>query len=185
MAGAFRKAQREGRTLLFVDESAFYLLPGAVRTYAPTGQTPTLRVPLTRDHLSAISGISPDGRLFLHVQDAALRGPDVVRFLRQVLRLVPGPVLVIWDGGPIHRAQPVKDFLRTPTGRRVHVERLPAYAPELNPDEGIWRYLKHVELRNVRCPTLWDLRDELRLAVRRLRRKRHVIRACFAHAACL
>lgn len=57
----------------------------------------------------------------------------VGQFLRQVLRLVPGKLLVIWDGAPIHRAQPLKDFLRTPTGRRVHLEVLPAYAPELNP----------------------------------------------------
>jgi hypothetical protein len=63
VAGAFSKARAEQRTVLFVDESAFYLLPGVVRTYAPRGQTPTLRVPLTRDHLSAISAITPDGRL--------------------------------------------------------------------------------------------------------------------------
>lgn len=149
------------------------------------GQTPLLRVPLTRDHLSAISGITPDGRLFLHVQDEALRSPEVVRFLQQVLRQISGPLLVIWDGGPIHRGQPVKEFLRTKTGRRVWLEQLPAYAPELNPDEGIWQYLKHVELRNVRCPTAWDLYQELQLAVRRLRRKPHIIRACFAETGCL
>ncbi len=185
MAGAFSKAQQEGWTILCVDESAFYLLPGVVRTYAPTGQTPLLRVPLSRDHLSAISGITPDGQLFLHVQDGALRSPDVVHFLQQVLRLVGGKLLVIWDGGPIHRAQPIKDFLRTPTGQRVWLEQLPAYAPELNPDEGVWQYLKHVELRNVRCPTVWDLYEELRLAVRRLRRKPHILRSCFAQAGCL
>jgi transposase len=156
-----------------------------VRTYAPKGQTPTLRVPLSRDHLSAISGITPEGRLLLRVQEASVRSPDVVAFLRQVLQLVPGKLLVLWDGAPIHRGQPVKDFLAAGPAHRLHLERLPAYAPEVNPDEGIWQYLKHVELRNVCCPTLHDVHEELRLAVRRLRRKRHAIQACFAQAGCL
>ena len=184
MAGAFSKTQRGRRTVLFVDESAFYLLPDVVRTYAPTGQTPTLRVPLTRDHLSAISAITPAGRLFLHVQESGLRSPDVVRFLRQPLRLIPGKLLVVWDGAPIHRSRVVQDFLAAGATWRLHLERLPAYAPELNPDEGIWQYLKHVELRNLCCPTLWDRDQEVRLAGRRLRRNPHLIRACFAQAGC-
>ena len=61
---------------------------------------------------------------------------------------------------------------------RLRVEPLPAYAPELNPDEGIWSYLKRVELRNVRCQDLAHLEDELRRAATRLRRKRPVLRAC-------
>lgn len=162
-----------------MDESAFYLLPGVVRTYAPRGRTPLLRLPLTRDHLSAVSGITKDGRLFLRLQDHAYKSADVVEFLRQLLRCLRGKVLVIWDGAPIHRAQPVKDFLASGAGRRLRLEPLPGYAPELNPDEGIWHYLKHVELRNVRCQDLAHLHDELTRAVKRLRHKKHVIRGCF------
>ena len=68
-------------------------------------------MPLTRDHLSAISAITPDGRLFLHVQKDTLRSDAVVQFLRQLLRQVPGRLLVIWDGAPIHRSATVKAFL--------------------------------------------------------------------------
>ena len=185
MAGAFSKARAEQRTVLFVDESAFYLLPGVVRTYAPRGQTPTLRVPLTRDHLSAISAITPDGRLFLHVQADTIRSDAVVQFLQQLLRQIPGKLLVIWDGSPIHRSETVEAFLAAGAAHRLHLARLPAYAPELNPDEGIWRYLKYVELRNLCCPTLWDLDHEVRLAARRLRLKPHVIQACFTEAGCV
>ena len=71
------------------------------RTYSPVGRTPVLRAPLTRDHLSAISAITPDGRLFTHIQDEAVRGPAVVAFLRQLLRQIRGKLLVIWDGAPI------------------------------------------------------------------------------------
>jgi hypothetical protein len=56
------------------------------RTYAPVGQTPMLRAPLTRDHLAAISAITPDGRIFTHIQREAFRGPAIVAFLRQLLR---------------------------------------------------------------------------------------------------
>lgn len=63
MARAQKKAAGERRSMVWIDQSGFYLLPMAVRTYAPPGQTPILRVPLTGDHLSAISAITPQGRL--------------------------------------------------------------------------------------------------------------------------
>jgi len=155
-----------------------------VRTYAPRGQTPILRVPLTRDHLSAISAITPEGKLYLLVQERAFKGPDVVVFLQHLLAQIGGKLLVIWDGAPIHRSQVVKDFLRTETGQRVHLEALPAYAPDLNPDEGIWNQLKRVELKNVCCSTQKELRRCLRLAVGRLRRKPAIIRACIRQVGC-
>lgn len=121
----------------------------------------------------------------MHVREPSLRSGDMVQFLRQLLRLIPGNLLVIWDGSPIHSSHGIKDFLAGGAARRLHLERLPAYAPELNPEKGIWQYLKRVELRNLCCPTLWDLDQEVRLAARRLRRKPHVIRDCFAQASCL
>jgi transposase len=180
LAGSFSKAQSERRTLVWVDEAGFYLLPGLVRTYAPRGQTPILRVPCTRDHLSVISGLTHDGRLLHQIRERAFRGPAIVRFLQHLLRQLPGPLLVIWDGAPIHRARPVKDFLAQGAARRLQLEQLPSYAPDLNPDEGIWHYLKHVELRNLCCTDLNELRLELGLAVKRLRHKRRVLRGCVA-----
>jgi transposase len=182
LAHLTKKAEDEGRTIVWVDESGFYLLPAAVRTYAPRSQTPVLRVPLTRDHLSVISAITPDGRLFLMVQERPYRSTDVVRFLAHLLRHLCGKLLVIWDGSPIHRGQPVKDFLAQGAARRLHLEQLPGYAPDLNPDEGIWHYLKRVELRNVCCRDLRHLRRELRLAAMRLRGKRDVIQGCIRQA---
>ncbi len=149
------------------------------RTYAPRGQTPILRTPLTRDHLAAISALTPDGRLFTHVQAAAFRGPAIVAFLRQLLRQIRGKLLVIWDGAPIHHCQPVKDFLAAGAATRLQLERLPGYAPELNADEGVWNLLKRVELKNRCCQDLDELRWELGLAIRRLRRRTRLLVACF------
>lgn len=167
---------------MFVDEAGFSLLPAAVRTYAPKGQTPILRVPLTWDHLSVISAITPDGRLLMRIQKVAFNGITVVRFLKHLLRHIPGQLLIIWDGLPAHRGQVVKDFLRQGAARRIHLERLPGYAPDLNPDEGIWCYLKQVEMKNLCCHNLDELHLELRKATARLRHKTDVILACFQQA---
>lgn len=161
-----------------MDESGFYLLPAVVRTYAPVGKTPVLREHLSRDHLSAISAISLEGKLYMHEQDSSLKGPDVVGFLKHLLRKIAGKLLVIWDGSPIHRSRAVKEFLESGTASRLQLEQLPGYAPELNPDEGIWKHLKYVELKNVCCRNLSELRRELRKAKERLRHKVHVIRGC-------
>lgn len=151
-----------------------------MRTWAPCGQTPLLTARLTRDHLSVISAITPSGRLLLHVQDRPFRGADCACFLQQLLRHLPGKLLVLWDGAPIHRAGPIQALLARGAAARLQLVQLPAYAPEVNPDEGIWNLLKRVELRNLVCDDLPELRHELHLAVQRLRRKPHLIRACIS-----
>lgn len=173
------KAHAEDRTIVCVDEAGFYQLPFVARTYAPVGQTPVLRAPLSRDHLAVISGVTAAGRLFTHIQTDAFRGEHVVAFLRQLLRQIPGNLLVIWDGATIHRCQAVKDFLAAGAAKRLHLERLPGYAPDLNPDEGVWSLLKCRELANRCCRDLGELDWELRLAIRRLQRRPHLIEACF------
>lgn len=182
MASAQKKAEQEKRTIVFLDEAGFYLLPMVVRTYAPRGQTPVLRIPLTRDHISAIGGITPEGRLFMQMQEHAYKAEDVVRFLQMLLHKISGRLLVIWDGSPIHRAGVIKQFLASPMGKRVHLERLPGYAPELNPQEGVWNLLKRRELKNRCCQNLPHLRQELIHAKERLRHRQAILRHCFTHA---
>lgn len=176
VAGAKKKAKREGRTIVFVDEAGFYLLAAAVYTWAPQGETPILKYSFW-EHLSAISAMTPEGKLYTSIQETAFRGPDIVRFLKHLLRHVEGKLLVIWDGLPAHRGQAVREFLRQGGARRIHLERLPSYAPDLNPDEGVWNYLKNVELRNLCCHHIQELRQELRKAIARLRHKTDVIQS--------
>jgi transposase len=161
LARAQKRADDEGTTIVWVDEAGFYLLPLAIRTWAPRGQTPMLRVPLSPDHLSAISAITLDGRLFLQVRTDSYDGEAVVGFLRMLLRKIAGKLLVIWDGSPIHHGRAVQEFLSAGAAKRLHPERLPGYAPDLNPDEGIWNYLKRVELGNVCATDLADRRHRL------------------------
>jgi hypothetical protein len=95
---------------VFCDQSGFYLLPMVVRTYAPVGKRPILHEHLSRDHLSAMSGITLEGKLYMLEQERAFKGEDVVRFLKHLMPQIPGKLLVIWDGSPIHRGQAVKEF---------------------------------------------------------------------------
>lgn len=150
-----------------------------MRTYAPIGRTPIIRHKLSHEHLSVISGITPAGALYLRVQDRAYTGADIVGFLRQLLEEIPGTLLVVWDGAPIHRAKEVKAFLAEGAAARLHLEQLPPYAPDLNPDEGVWHYLKSVELPNRSCGSLDDLLPALLTAADRLRNKPHLLTACF------
>jgi transposase len=175
-------AQAQQQRIFFIDESGFYPLPSVVRTYAPVGQTPILREWWTRDHLSAIAAISPEGKLYFHSQDHAIDSADVVAFLDHLLREVSGRLVIIWDGAPIHRSQLIQEFLAQGAAPRLHLERLPAYAPDLNPGEGLWQQLKGVELRHVCCFSLSHLRVELRDAVKRVRRKPRLIQSFFRGA---
>ena len=103
VAGHQKGAQAPEQTLFFIDESGLYPLPSVARPSAPVGQTPMLRAWDTRDHLSAISAISPEGKLYFHAQDHAMDSADVVACLAHLLREGPGRMLIIWDGAPMHR----------------------------------------------------------------------------------
>ncbi len=181
LAGAEKKAREEGAVIVCIDEAGFYLLPGLVRTYAPRGQTPVLKVLLSYSHLSVMSGITTTGQLYTLVRARALTSRDSVSFLRHVSRRVGRKLLVISDGSPIHRKE-VDKFMAEGGAERIYLERLPAYAPDLNPDEGVWQHLKNVELRNVSCKNLDHLRRELHLAVMRLRSKPHMVKSFFSGA---
>jgi hypothetical protein len=177
-----RRARRERRVPVLVDEAGFYLLPGLVRTYAPEGLTPVLREKVTRDHLSVMGGMTPTGKVYTLVRQESLDGLHSVEFLIHLLRVAGERLLVIWDGSPIHRRAAVKDFV-SGTGGRVWLEALPGYAPDLNPwDEGGRHHLKNVEMRNLVCRDLEELHEQFHLAVGRLRQKPHLVRAFFAQA---
>lgn len=153
-----------------------------VRTYAPRGETPILRGVLTRDHWSVMSGITPQGQLFTLRRDYPLTSWESILFLCHLRRKIGTALLAIWDGAPIHRSEEMQTFLAQGGSTFVHLAHLPPYAPELNPDEGVWQQLKNVELRNVWGQDLTHLSQALTLALRRLRRKPGIIQSFFTEA---
>jgi transposase len=176
-----RRARRERRELVFVDESGFYLLPGVVKTYAPRARTPVAEEWQTRDHLSIMGGVTPRGKVYALVRSRSLNGLNTIEFLLHLGRLAGDRLLVIWDGSPIHRRAEVSEFVAEARGAIV-VERLPSYAPDLNPVEWLWRHLKEVELRNLSCLDLEQLHLEFHSALGRVRQKPRLMRSFFEGA---
>jgi transposase len=177
-----QRAKHERRVLVFADESGFYLLPGLVRTYAPEGQTPVIRNRQTRDHLSIMGGMTPEGKVYTLVRQKSLNGLHTIAFLKHLLKVAGARLLVIWDGSPIHRRAEVQEFVSKRRGT-IRLETLPGYAPDLNPwDEGGWNHLKNVQLRNMACRDLEELHEQFHLAVHRLRRRPRLIQSFFAQA---
>jgi transposase len=162
LARAKKKSLKEGRTLVFVDESGLSERPSVVRTWAPKGQTPQLVFSHSWGKLS-------------------IKSRQAVEFLGHLRRQIPGKLLVIWDGLAVHRSRAVQRYVERTQGDIV-LARLPAYAPELNPVEYIWGHLKGHALANF-CPKdIPHLGREARRQLRRSQRRPALIRA-FWHQA--
>jgi len=122
--------------------------------------------------LSAAAGLTFRNFYFRLYPDA-VRGPEVIDFLKALVRHIRRPLLVVWDRLPAHRSALVREFLAYSDGY-IETECLPPYAPELNPVEYIWAYWKQHQLPNV-CPKdYWELDARARQALRCMRKPRLV-----------
>jgi len=152
-----------------------------VRTWAPRGQTPVLQYHFNWKVLSASTGITW-WNFYFRLYPGAIRAPQVIDFPGHLLRHLPGKLLVVRDGLPAHRAQLVKQFIAEQHGR-LAVERLPAYAPELNPVEYLWGYWMQHELPSF-CPRDFaQLSYQAQRALRRMRRRPPLVRSFWHQAA--
>jgi transposase len=176
-----QRARREHRVAVFVDESGFYLLPGVVKTYSPKGQTPVVHQWQTRDHLSVLGAVTPQGKMATMVRQESLNGLHIIEFLLHLGHVIGDRLLLIWDQSPIHRRAEVMEFLAE-VGPAIHLELLPPYAPDLNPVEWLWKHLKRVELGNLACLDLEELHMELHLALGRVRKRLALVRSFFEGA---
>ena len=121
-------------------------------------------------------------RFYFRLFPGAIRGPQVIEFLTHLLAHLPGRLLVIWDGA--HRSRLVQHWAADQRAR-LELERLPAYAPELNPVEYLWGYWKQHELPNF-CPKNFaELSDHARRALRRMRGRSSLVRSFWQQAQLL
>ncbi|MHB8351663.1 MAG: IS630 family transposase, partial [Thermoplasmata archaeon] len=162
--------------MVFADESGFSLIPYAAKTWAPVGRTPVLLHQGRWPKFSAISGVTPVGRLYFRVHEDSIRGPQVIAFLRHLLRPIRRrPIMVFWESGPHHRSGIVREFLQDHP--RLEVHRFPGCSPELNLDEWVWSYLKKHELASYAPHDVRELRRGVRLGVMRMRDRPALIRS--------
>ena len=158
-----------------IDESGLSTRPHKVRTWSPRGQTPVLQHHFNWKSLSVIAGIT-FYNFYFQLHDKSIKSPQIIEFLRHLMRHVAGNLLIIWDGLPAHRSRLTQDFIASTEGRILSA-RLPAYAPELNPVEYIWAHWKQHEFPNT-CPKdWWQLNANARRTLRRMRRRPRLIRA--------
>jgi DDE superfamily endonuclease len=129
---------------VFLDESGVGFTPQVRRTWAPRGHTPVLRHRQRRWTRLSIAGMCcyrPDGtdaRLAVHLQPGSYNDQVLIGVLGQLRRFLHGQkATLLWDGLPSHRSRVMQAFIASQRGWLV-VERLPGYAPELNPVEGLW-----------------------------------------------
>ncbi len=158
------------------------MLTGTVcKTWGPRGQTPTFPYWYKHDKVSVISGLSVSARehrvgLYFQVHETNICHEQVCEFLRQLLRHLHGQVIIVWDNGRIHKGDPIRAFCALHP--RLHLEYFPAYAPELNPDEGVWDQTKE-RLANGRPKSADELGEYVRNELEDLRRSQGHLRACF------
>lgn len=180
LAGAKKKALRERRVIVFIDESGLSQRPHRVRTWAPRGQTPVLQFHFNWKSFSLIGGITLLN-FYFQLMDGAVRSPQVVTFLKHLRRHLRSRLLVIWDSAGIHRSRVVKNYIQSTRGQIV-VDYLPGYTPELNPAEYLWGHLKQHQLANFCAKNGWELIFQATRALRRMRRRPSLIAACWKQA---
>jgi transposase len=176
----------EGRKahLVFLDESGFQLTPVVRRTYAPRGRTPILEAWHRKGRVSAISAVTvspvrrhPDLDFRLLPDNANAHGEDTVAFLAQLRGRIKGPMTILWDQSKIHqRSAAVRKYLAKHP--EIVTEDFPGYAPDANPDEGVWGWTKYHRMANFAPGDI----DELRVKLLALRGRPDLLASFIRHA---
>ena len=164
------------------------MAPLTRRTWAPRGQTPIIRQRgRHREKVSLAAALwldshgQPERLSYRTLVDDYFNNVAVAAFLDDLMAQAPRTVTVVWDGGNMHKGDPIRDLLKR-HGRRLRLERLPTYAPTLNPVEQLWSWLKYGRLCNYAAENLQSLcraaHRELRSAQRTQSRLHALWNAC-------
>jgi transposase len=149
-------------------------------TWARKGKRPVLRrVSSDRRALSTAVALTLAGRIYKRHFEGALRSEQIIETLEHVHRHIPGKVILIWDRASIHLSKKTQNYLRAHP--EIMVEKLPAYAPELNPEEYCHGNVKQ-RLKNARPANKKEIRSLLDHGFARLRRRPDLLLSFF-HAA--
>ena len=154
-----KKRGTEKSHIVLIDESGVLTSPLVRRTLAPRGETPILPVKFgQREKVSIIAGLSLSpvahrpGLYFQTLPDTYVNSEIAALFVRELVKHLRGPVIVVWDNGPMHKGDSIRQLLADCT--QLSIEYLPPYAPELNPVEQLWSHLKYNRLANFTPPNV-------------------------------
>jgi transposase len=172
------EAAQLGATIYFADEAGVRSDYHSGTTWAPVGETPVVSSTGARYSVNMISAITPKGKLRFSTFTGTMNADTFIAFCRRLLHDDSGPVFLIVDGHPVHRSRAVKAFVES-TGGRLRLFFLPPYSPELNPDEWVWKNVKHDRIGKAGVRSAEDLRQKAENALRRLQRLPGLVCAFF------
>ena len=135
------RAKRRGAEIYFWDESGFRADVVQGTTWGVKGRTPIVAVPGTRQSVSAASAVNAKGAFWFATYKGAMSAELFIAMLGQIMRRRQKPLFLILDSLPAHKAKVVHNYVKS-TGGKLELYFLPGYAPELNPDELVWNYMK-------------------------------------------
>jgi transposase len=173
------QARAEGATVYFADEAGIRSDYHAGSTWAPVGQTPVVKATGARHRLNMISAVTAQGLLRFATYTGSLTAARFIEFCKKLLADTAGPVYLVVHGHPTHRAKLVREFVASTEGR-LKLFVLPAYSPQLNPDEWVWKNVKHDRVGRTSVTGADDFKAKIIGALRRLQKMPHIIRAFFA-----
>ncbi len=181
-----KKARALRCWIAFQDESGISQRPSIRRTWAPKGETPVLVHAFNWTKLSvaavlAFSWTGKRNRLFFQTKPGSYDSVSLICFLQDLKTELHGrKCILIWDGLPAHKSRVMKHFLESQK-RWLRTERLPGYAPDLNPVEPLWGNIKGRELANFCADDLDEIGIELRKGMRRVTRDNSLAKSFLKH----
>lgn len=181
MAGHSKKGASLKAIFCFLDESGFSERPTVRRTWGMRGQTPIIQSSGSWKNISATGIVATDPRLkkpreLCMFKRGSIRKEDTLNTLKHLARHIKGTIALLWDGLAQHRSKIVKEYLKKHKDRFVVVERFPAYAPELNPQEYLWASSKTRDMANFCSRKFEEFELEAKKSIRRIQRSKNVIR---------
>lgn len=171
-------AKAAGASIFFCDESGVRTDYHSGTTWAPVGQTPIVRGTGNRKTVNMISAVSPRGKLHFSFVGGNVNAENFITYLKELMHDIPGPIFLIVDGHPAHTARAVKEFMQGTEGR-LHLYFLPPYSPELNPDEWVWKSIKHDWVGKMAARTVDEMSEGIKKAVSRLQSGANMIVSFF------
>ncbi len=174
-----KEAEAAGAVIYFADEAGVRSDYHAGTTWSPVGQTPVVKNTGARYSVNMISAVSAKGALRFALYEGNTNAATFIDFCKRLLHDAPGPVCLIVDGHPAHRATATKEFAASTEGQ-LRLFFLPGYSPELNPDEWVWKNVKHDRIGKTGVTSKEDLKSKAIGALRRLQKRPGLVRAFFA-----
>jgi len=174
-----KEAEAAGAVIYFADEAGIRSDYHAGTTWSPIGQTPVVANTGSRFSVNMISAVSAKGALRFAVYEGTTNAATFTDFCKRLLHDAAGPVYLVVDGHPAHRAAVTKEFAASTDGR-LRLFFLPGYSPELNPDEWVWKNVKHDRIGKTGVTSKQDLKSKAIGALRRLQKRPGLVRAFFA-----